>query len=153
MKTPAPISLDDSLWPLVVIQFVGTPSRRSFEAYLEQRTELLRRGEPHLLLMDASRSGLLPTEHRQRQAAWTAQHDEALRSTVLGTAWVTDSAFLQLSLRSLFQLEPPTHPYVLVSSVAQAADWAAQQLETARQHEAAERVRTHFGLRRERPTG
>ncbi|HEX8821110.1 MAG TPA: hypothetical protein VF794_14370 [Archangium sp.] len=153
MKTPAPISVDDSLWPLVVIRFVGTPSLRAFEAHLEQRAELLRRGEPHLLLMDASRSGLLPTEHRQRQAAWTAQHDEALRSTVLGTAWVTDSAFLQLSLRSLFHLEPPTHPYVLVPTVEQAADWAARQLEAARQHEAATRVRAHFALRSERPTG
>ena len=152
MTPPTSITVDDSLWPLVVIRLVGTPALPEFEKVLAKRTEILRRGT-HLLLVDGMRSGMLPLEHRQRQVKWMGQHQELLRESMLGAAYATDSAFIRLTQSIVLHLETPAYPYVIVSRVDQAAEWSARKLEDSGLHEDAERVRYHFGLLRERVSG
>jgi hypothetical protein len=150
MKPLAPISVDDSLWPLVIVRMVGTSSPAEFEAYLEKRLEFLRRGQPHLHLVevDTSRNCPLPPEQRQRLVKWMAQHEEAIRQRLLGLAYATDSAQVRLTLSLIFHSKAPTYPYVVVPNLALGGAWAAGRLNEAGLHADAERVRGHFGLLR-----
>ena len=153
MKESAPISLDDSLGPLVIVRFVGTPPLRDFEAYLEKSLEILRRGQPHLLLVDVDRSredGTPPLEHRQLLANWLARHEERIRQTVLGVAYATDSALVRLALSLLFHLKAPASPYVVAPNLELGAAWAACRLSEAGLYADAEHIRLHFGLLRPR---
>jgi hypothetical protein len=77
MRGPAPITVEDSLWPLVVIRYVGTPTLAQFEEGLEKRAAFLRRSEPHLILVDAIRGGMLPAEWLARRMDESGLHETA----------------------------------------------------------------------------
>jgi hypothetical protein len=145
MKKPAFITLEDSLWPLVIARVVGTPSLSDLEGYLTRRAKHLRRG-PHVQVVDATRIVMLPAEARQRILEWLPPHEELIRERLLGTAYATDSAFLRLTLSILFHLRPQTSPHIIVSRLDVATEWAARRLEEEGLHEGAELTRHHFGL-------
>ncbi len=147
MKLSAPVSVDDSLWPLVIVHLVGTASLADFEAYLEKRLEFLRRGQPHLVVVvvDASRGITMPTEHRHKQVEWLSRHEELIRQTLLGVAYATDSALFRLTLSLVFHIKSPAYPYVIIPSQELAVAWAASRLDEAGLHADAERIRYHFG--------
>ncbi len=50
----ASITLDDSLWPLLICRFEGKISDSQFEEYLTRGTACLQRGERHVNIMDMS---------------------------------------------------------------------------------------------------
>jgi hypothetical protein len=152
MKLFAPITMDDSLWPLVIVHLVGTASLADFEAYQEKRLELLRRGPPHLVVVevDASRGIVLPNEHRQKHVEWLVRHEELIRQRLLGVAYATDSAIFRLTLSLVFHIKSPACPYVITPSLEQAVAWAESRLAEAGLHEDAERIRYHFGLQHHR---
>jgi hypothetical protein len=149
------ITLDDSLWPLVTVRFVGTPPLWAFEAYLETSLGILRRGR-HLLLVDVDRSrgdGTAPPEHRQLLVNWLARHEERIRQTVLGVAYATDSAMIRLALSLIFHLKPPAAPYVIAPNLELGMTWATCRLNEAGLHADAERIRGHFRQFRQRRHG
>jgi hypothetical protein len=140
-------SFDDSLWPLLILRVVGEASKQQFEEYLEASASYFQRGEPHVIVSDLLHVGMVSAELRRRQAAWTARHDGLIRETLLGNAFVINNApFFRLGLNLLFHLNPPSWPYVVVSSMEPALAWAAARLEEVGLREPAARVRRHFGL-------
>jgi hypothetical protein len=149
MNTFPAITVDDSLWPLVLCRFEGTPSLPEFEGYLRKRAGLLQRG-PHLLLVDGMNTGMKPPSQRQRLVEWMGQHEALLRERLLGIAYATNSDQMRLTLSIIFHLRPPVSPYVIFSRMEQAVGWVVHKLEEAGQHEAAERVRYQPGLLLER---
>lgn len=153
MRILAPLTVDDTLWPLVVIRYVGTPPLAQFEECLEKRAAFLRRSEPHLILVDAIRGGMLPTEHRQRQVEWMVQHEELIRQKLLGTAYVTESAVSRLTLSAIFYFKPPVYPYVIAPRVELGVEWLVRRMNDAGLYEAATRVGHSFGLIRGRMSG
>jgi len=153
MSSVAPVTMDDSLWPLVVARYVGTPTLAQFEEGLEKRAAFLRRDEPHLILVDAIRGDMLPAEHRQRQVEWMVQYEELIRQKLLGTAYVTDSALIRLTLSTIFYFKSPAYPYVIAPSLERGVEWLARKMDEAGLHEAATHSRNHFGLIRGRMSG
>jgi hypothetical protein len=152
MNRIEPITVDESLWPLVVSRLVGTPSRLEFEQYLAKRAGFLQRGQ-HLLLVDGTSIGLNPAEQRQLLVAWTGQHRELMRERLLGTAYATTSDAMRLTLSILYHLRPPVSPYVILSRLDEAAGWAVSRLQEVGQYEAAERVRHRYGFTLEQRAG
>jgi hypothetical protein len=145
---PAFITVDDSLWPLVIIQSVGTPRLGDFEAHLEKRSEWLERG-PHLLFVDGMYSGMLPLPLRQRQLEWMARHEELRRERMLGAVHALDSALTRLTLSIVMHLSRPSYPYIVFNRLDHAAAWAACKLEDLGHFEVAERLQHRFELTRE----
>ncbi|MFY0522096.1 hypothetical protein ACN28I_02430 [Archangium gephyra] len=139
-------SFDDSHWPLLILRVVGEASKQQFEEYLEASASYFHRGEPHVIVSDLLHIGMVSAELRRRQAEWTARHEGIIRETLLGNAFVISNApFFRLGLNLLFHLNPPSWPYVVVSSMEPALAWAAGRLEEAGLREPAARVRRHFG--------
>ena len=145
MTARGDIQVDDSLWPLVHIRFLGVPSTPQVEAYLARMTGLLERGERHVNLMDSSgMTGMGPPEQRHLQAAWMKRHDATLRAQALGTAFVITSPLVRLAVSVVFHLKPMHSVYLIAASLPEAATWAAHRLESAGLHAEAERVRQRF---------
>lgn len=139
-------SFDDSLWPLLMLRVVGSPSNQQFEEYLAASASSFHRREPHVIVSDLLQVGMVPAELRRRQAEWTARHDGLMRETLLGNAFVINAPFSRLGLTLVLHLKPPSWPYVVVPRMEPAFAWAAVRLEEAGLREPAERVRRHFGL-------
>ncbi|QRN97824.1 hypothetical protein JRI60_01700 [Archangium violaceum] len=145
---PAAITVDDSLWPLVVIRSVGTSRLADFEAHLEKRVKCLERG-PHLLLVDGMHSGMLPLPHRERQLEWMARYEELRRERMIGAVHALDSALTRLTLSIVMHQSRPSYPYIVFNRLDHAAAWAACKLEDLGHPEVARRVQHRFGVTRQ----
>ncbi len=144
--SPAAITFDDSLWPLLISRFRGTASDACFEAYLEQGAAYLRRGELYVSILDMGKLNLPSASQRQRQQEWLSVQKHAMRERVIGCAFLLDSPIIRLGLSTIFHLVPMPSPYVAVSSMSAGALWASQRLAEHGLLEASHRVRRHFGL-------
>jgi hypothetical protein len=147
MDSISDIQVDDSLWPLLVVRFIGVPTTQQVEHYLARMTSFLERGEHYVVLYDSSRmTGMGPAEQRHQQAAWLKEHDARLREVRLGSAYVILSPLVRLAVGVVFYLKPPTSPYLITSVVGEAVEWTAKRLEEDGQESAAHRIREHLGL-------
>jgi hypothetical protein len=138
--------LDDSLWPLLVVQFQGTVPLARFEEYLAQRLTYLQRPEKHVILFDMRHAPMLPTEHRHRQAEWLKQHSSLLDTQVLGHALVITSPLVRLMISTFHKVRPRNGPHIVTPHLNDAARWCLNVLEEAGSHPPAERIEAHFGL-------
>ena len=94
-------TLDVSDWPLVRVSLVGVPTPAQLEAFIAQRTETLRREQPHVVLYDTRGARLLPAEHRHRLSQWTHETEALSRKWLRGTAIVLTSPFMRVTLNLL----------------------------------------------------
>ncbi|MBU8896685.1 hypothetical protein DRW03_34235 [Corallococcus sp. H22C18031201] len=136
------ISLDDSLWPLLIARFEGPHSPDEFEAYLDRAAGYFRRREPMVMLVDARDAVGMPPAQRQRQAEWQRQHESVLRHFNQGTAFVITSPAVRLSLNVILALRPLVAPHVVVPTLRQAIGWAADRFEETGHRFPALRLRT-----------
>jgi hypothetical protein len=148
------VQLDDSQWPLLLVSFLGVPTTAQVQAYLERMTGYLERGERHAVIFDSSgMTGMGPAEQRHMQAAWLKQHDAQVKQLRLGAAYIIHSPVVRLAVSVVYFLRPTTTPYLITAKLSEAAGWAALRLDEDGQHDAAQRVREHFGLNSHRHTG
>jgi hypothetical protein len=145
MHTAPSVSIDDSLWPLRVVRFVGPTTLEQFDQYLQGASACLRRGEKFISILDLTR-GVPTPEMRQRQAAWIQENDDLLRELHLGVAFVVTSHLMRLALSAIFYFKSMPIPYVVTAQVSEAALWAISRLEEEGLVQEAERLRHHFGL-------
>jgi hypothetical protein len=147
MNPRGDIQVDDSLWPLLLVRFVGVPTTPQVEGYLARMTGCLERGERYVSLLDSSRmTGMGPAEQRHLQAAWMKRHDATLRVLSQGTAFVITSPLVRLAVSVVFHIKPSHAPYLVAATLPEAAAWAANRLAAGGLLPAAERVRERFGL-------
>jgi hypothetical protein len=147
MHHPAAIHFDDSLWPLLLLRFEGTPSPQQFEAYLTRMESYFERRERHVIILDLLQTSIVGLQERcERHAAWMKQHEAQLREWPLGVVAITDAIALRLLVRVILHRGPSTLPHLLVSRLPEATLWAAERLQQARLEAEAQRVREHFGL-------
>jgi hypothetical protein len=151
MPSAPSVSIDDSLWPLRMVKFVGVATPRQFEQYLEATADGLRRGEPFVSIFDLTHGGVATPEHRQRQATWLQEYSPLLRELSLGVAFVVTSPLIRLSLSAIFYFQPMPTPYVVTARFSEATLWAISRLQERGLVFEAERLRHHFGLVSEAP--
>ncbi len=92
------------------------------------------------------RLGVPPASQRQRQAAWSLRHEQALREQVLGHASIITSPFVRLTVSLLLHLRPLVHPHMAVADMPSAVNWVTHRLQLGGHVSAAERIRRNFGL-------
>jgi hypothetical protein len=146
MPTTSSVSIDDSLWPLRVVRFVGVATLEQFDQYLEEAAEGLLRRERFVSIVDLTRGGVPTPELRQRQATWLQEHDALMREFQLGVAIVVTSPLIRLALSALFYFKALPVPYVVTARMSEAALWSISRLEEEGLVREAERLRQHFGL-------
>lgn len=129
MLPDSSITFDDSRWPLRIVRFVGTPSSRQYEHYLETITTNLRRRERYLSVTDLTRGGLPTPEQRQRQGLWLQEHEGLIREVVLGMAFVITSPDMRLSVSTVMHFKPLPVPYFVTAQEREAMGWASARLE------------------------
>ena len=148
------ILVDDALWPLLVVRFMGVPTTAHVHAYLERMTGYLERDERHAVIFDSSgMTGIGQTQQYHLQAEWLKRHDARLRQVRLGAAYIIHSPVVRLAVSVVYYLRPTSMPYLITAKQGEAAGWVASRLEEDGQHGAARRVREHFGLDSHRHTG
>ena len=146
MATPSHITFDDSLWPLLVVRFTGTPTNPQFEEYMARRGSYLARNQKHTLIYDTVSFTVLSSEQRQRQIHWLKEHKEPLRTLSLGSALIITSPVVRLLLSGVLHFSQASSPYHAARSMPDAASWCAGRLAGAGLLAEAQRVRTRFGL-------
>ncbi|WP_375769033.1 hypothetical protein NR798_46435 [Archangium gephyra] len=148
------VEVDDALWPLLVVRFLGVPTTAQVQAYLERVTGYLERDGRHAVIFDSSgMTGIGQTHQYHLQAEWLKRHDARLKQVRLGAAYIIQSPVVRLAVSVVYYLRPTTMPYLITAKQGEAAGWAAARLDEDGQHEAAQRVREHFGLNSQRHTG
>ncbi len=146
MPTASSISIDDSLWPLRVVRFVGVATPEQFDHFLEEAAEGLRQGERLVSILDITRGGVPTPELRQRQTEWLREYDALLREFQLGVAFVITSPLIRLALSAIFYFRPMPVPYVVTAQMSDAVLWAISHFEKQGLVREAERLRRNFGL-------
>jgi hypothetical protein len=125
------ITLDDSLWPLLITRFDGMATDAHYEEHFARGLALLERGEQYVSVVDLSNMATPTVAQRQRQAAWLKEHTGLMRERVLGCALVITSPIIRLALSAVLHLRPLPVPYVVVPDMASGMEWALVQLEQA----------------------
>jgi len=151
MPSASSISIDDSLWPLRVVRFVGVSTLQQLEHYLADTSIRLRRGERFVSILDVTQGGVPTPELRQRQTLWLQENELLMRELHLGVAFVITSPLIRLALSAIFYFKPMPVPYVVTSRFSEAALWSISRLQTQGLTLEAERLRHHFGLVSEEP--
>jgi hypothetical protein len=147
MHHPAAIHVDDSLWPLLLLRFEGTPSPQQFEAYLTRMSSYLERRERYVVILDLLQTTIVGLQERcEQQSLWMKRHEAQLREWPLGVVIITDAIALRLLVRVILHRGPSSLSHLMVSRLAEAAIWAAERLRQAGLGAEAHRVREHFGL-------
>jgi hypothetical protein len=140
------ILIDESLWPLLIIRFVGTVSDEQFEQYLVRTSAVLQRKERCVSLFDGLQLGMPTASQRNRQVEWLRQDEALMREFLLGTAYVLGSPVHRLMLSMILHVIPPPMPYVVAPSLSSAVAWLGKRLEEAGLELSQERVLSHLGL-------
>lgn len=68
MEDSSFFTLDDSLWPFVLIELRGTPTSEQYTAYLQALTRSIHRPEPHLVVLDMLQARMSSTAQIHQQA-------------------------------------------------------------------------------------
>jgi hypothetical protein len=144
--SPSSITIDEALWPLVIIRFNGDPSPGQFADYLARMSFYLRQEEHSICILDASQVRSATAEQRHLQAAWIREHEVLLRQWMLGSAHVITSPVIRLVTSLILHLQPLPTPHIVVPDMRAAVAWVLVRLEDAALTEEAQRIRRHFGL-------
>lgn len=153
MEPPSNITFDDSLWPLLVIRFTGTPTNQQFEAFLAKREASLARRQKHAVIYDTVSLRVLTPEQRQRLVEWFKERKAIQKQLSVGSGLVITSPVTRLLLSSILHFTQTEAPYHVARTLSEAAQWAASRLDEAGLFAEAQRVRVHYGAMPRRSTG
>jgi hypothetical protein len=135
---------DESLWPLLMVNYVGTPSPEQQEEYQARLSACLRRGEKYVSIIDTRSFTGIPAAQRQRMAQFLREHEELFRQVGLGTCLIITSPVVRLVVSVIFHLKPMPAPYYVAPTMQAALDWVLGQLEAGGLTEEAARIRRDF---------
>jgi hypothetical protein len=143
---PTPVTVDESLSPLLVVRFGRSGSAQDLETYLTARAAYLRREQPHIVLFDARQVHMLSAGVRQRYTEWLREHETALRQWTLGTAYVIESPTVRMMMSVVRHFASMANPFIVTATLPPAAAWAADRLSEAGLAQSAARIRTHYAI-------
>jgi hypothetical protein len=123
-----PNVFDDSRFPLVVIEAVGSSSDEDVRERLAFLEKVLARGSTGVLVFDSSGNAGLSAMQRRMWVDWLAKHDVALRERSLAAAFVTPNALVRGTYTAVFWLWSPPFTHVFVRTREEAMAWAENRL-------------------------
>ena len=123
------VEINDRRWPIVVLIFEGVPSEEAFDSYLRELDRIYARGQRHVTIVDARKGGLIPRSMRRRQGEWLKENREVIERYSIGTVTVLGSPVLRFVLATIYLIQPPVVPNVIVSTWEEGLSWALAQLQ------------------------
>jgi hypothetical protein len=141
-----PVSLDESLWPLVVVRFGRNATAKDLEGYLSARSAWLRREEPHLCIIDTRQLHLPSPQLRQRYTDWLRDNALQLRHWLLGSAYIIDSPAVRVMMSVIRHCAAMTTPFIVTATQTPAVSWAAGRFQQEGLPQVATRIRSHYAL-------
>lgn len=126
MQSQLSVDLDKGV---IVVRYDGIPSDDMADAYLEQYTELVRRGVPYTSVFSSLPDARLPSAAQLRkQAAWVKEHRQITREYCRGLAFALRSPAMRGVLRALLTMQPFSAEHVVLRDEAEAIAWAKARL-------------------------
>ncbi|NOK37359.1 hypothetical protein D7W79_25490 [Corallococcus exercitus] len=136
-------TLDEALWPLVIVQRGDTTTDPEMESLLQSLSKLIKRREPYVLVIDFSRSRPLTHSQRMMLADHQTQHADLARDYCKGFFVVINSATARLARAVTSFIRPSTDQHEVVSSLDEALERSAVRFEQAGVHMGAFIARAH----------
>lgn len=145
MPPASGFDIDDSLWPLLIVRFIGAPSLEDLEEYLAKRLMYLERYQPHVIVYDARETRMFSNALIQRHVAWSKQHEALRRGTVKASAVVITSPLIRMAASTFLHFLPSKTPSRFCASVPEAVNWLADWLRKEGHTVQANQARQRFG--------
>ena len=114
----------DDAWPIVVFAGIEPVSADDIQSFLNGSDEVLKRKEPHAIIVDMSQMSPVNPDMRRKVAAWLAEHQEELKKYRLGSAIVVKSNVIRGIITAIYWLQPPPYPYSICSNRDEALAWS-----------------------------
>ncbi|RKH57497.1 hypothetical protein [Corallococcus aberystwythensis] len=127
-------TLDESLWPLVIVQRSDTTTDKEMEGILQSLSKLIKRREPYVLVIDFSRSRPLTHSQRMMLADHQTQTADLAREYCKGFFVVINSATARLARAVTSFVRPSTDQHEVAASLDEALERAAVRFEQAGVH-------------------
>lgn len=125
------ITLDDSLFPLVIQRMHGAVSDADLEHMMSwhDRFQTIAPSRYALIVHAEVAHRALNAVHRKRVAEWQARNVERTRRTTVCTAVILESAVQRGAMTALNWIAPPPTPQKAVSTMREAVEWCIAMLE------------------------
>ncbi|MHA7630752.1 hypothetical protein [Corallococcus sp. M7] len=124
-------NLDESLWPLVIVQRSDTTTDSEMESILRSLSKLINRREPYVLVIDFSRSRPLTHTQRMMLSEHQAETADLAREYCKGFFVVINSTTARLARAVTSFVRPGSDQHEEVASLAEALERAALRFEQA----------------------
>lgn len=125
--------IDQSDFPLVIVTFTGVkPTEENFQAYLDELTEVYKKGETFMIVFDASQAVLLSLKYQRKQAQWITDHLGLIQEFCLGTAFVIPNDIIRTVLKAIFSIQQQPDPYEIFATLDAGMAWAKSRLISVR---------------------
>ncbi|MGZ6077374.1 MAG: hypothetical protein ACXWK6_06175 [Myxococcaceae bacterium] len=153
MAPASNITVDESLWPLLVVRLTGLPTDQHFEEFLAKRATHFARRQKHVVIYDTASFRVPTPEQRQRLISWFKERVALQKQLSLGSALVITSPIIRLTLSTVLHFAQTETPHHVTRTLSEAASWSADRLAAAGYFVEAQRVRTQFGMAQHRNAG
>lgn len=128
----AQITIDDSLYPVIVQTMHGVVCDEDLDAMMSWYERFLRDGRRHALIVHAEAGHRpLTAAQRKRIADWQNRVIDRARPSSVGTAVILESAVQRGALTTLNWIAPPPAPQKAVATMREALDFCIERLEAA----------------------
>ncbi len=125
--------VDDRYFPLVVYALPARLDSEFVDDFTSKVDRLLRRGEPHVVVVDLLRLRELPSPLVRRALGdWVNANRSMVKELALAAAVVVGSPILRGGLTALFWIAPPPHPMEVVATPREAVEFVRPHYEKAR---------------------
>jgi hypothetical protein len=123
------IEVEDSDFPLVVVRVAGRCTDeevRTTISTLEQRVRC--QGDPYALLVDVRDADLPTTEQLELVAASFRENDNAVRTRLVGVAFVTANPATVAAVHALSEMAAIPVPVTIEAGLSRARSWTRGRL-------------------------
>lgn len=138
MLKPDRILVSDARYPMIVVEFHGTPDDDEFNAYLARMDEIQKSPASSFrriaIIQDTlHQRGSISASQRRKMITWQNQNQERIARTVAGIAFVIDSAIVRGAATAMLWLYKPVYDYAAFATRSEAEEWALRKLTSASQ--------------------
>ena len=121
--------IDDSRWPLVLVDWVGDVTLEEIDAHFEKMAMLTRRGRRFAVLVDMRGIEHQTAAHRQRGAEKLKSLAREAREAVVCTAHVVSSSIERGVLTAVYWLSAPPFETKVFTDRGAAQAWLSEKLQ------------------------
>jgi hypothetical protein len=131
------LTIDDSLWPVVVYRLRGVMSDEQCQEVIDRSNAFLARPERYVSIADLRHAGIVPASQRRVLAEWLRDQQPVFRERLMAHATLLTSASTRLMVSAICYMKPLPMPHITVPHMEGALPFVLGKLrEVGLRHEA-----------------